>query len=369
MTHLGLSFIWFMTFFAVDAAAENSYFWSPMKFGGGVELQYRWAISQSGQRQNLNLTIEFVEHYDGEYDVVATLTNGKTIVVTEPRVDYLYAWAIGKIQNGPLVATEDNLPMVATANLVASSMAYFWGISRDVEDWRQGFSATHPNFPGMTVTVTSDSCTAAGLTGKVFKLDGAGGAMTACLSPDFGLPLTLTGTNAAGERSEYVLQTHHDRKLVVPKLFHNGEPGGFDNILWGTDIGAVTGLVLHDEESETVTVYRKPGSGLTVWGIPFTSIDYYFKDGKFAKVIGKIDSDEDWGPLKDELFKEYGRAFKETDMFLDEMDSYVWRGEEQTTIRLESPGYDSAVRLEMSFNELAWSEFDSLWDDLFEGNE
>ena len=348
----------------VKSADKAAPFWSPMDFGGGVELQYKWNISQARRKQSLKLTLEFRERYDGNYDVAATLKNGKIRTVTESNVPFPITWAMGKMDSGQVVPTEENLPMVSAANLAVTSMMFFSGISRDKQAWERGFSTALPKLPDTTFTATTTKCSAAGLKGKIMKVKSPQGTVSACISPQAGLPLTFRSSGNSGDVSEYILQSYRSRKLNIPALFHKGEPDGFGGIKWGKDAAKVRGLVFRKEESPGVKIYRNKNDKLWRWGVPFVGMDYYFTDGKFSHVIGKVTKGTNWELLKEALFKEYGKAYKESDLYFDGTESYVWEGIDETSIFINYVNRDGVGTMTISSLDMMWGEFDSLFDDL-----
>ncbi len=353
-----------MSHAAVRSVGKTSYFWSPMDFGGGVELQYKWNISQAGRKQSLKLTLEFRERYDGNYDMVATLKNGKTRTVTEPNVPFPITWAMSKMDSGQVIPTEENLPMVSAANLAVTSMMFFSGISRDKQAWEKGFSTALPKLPGTIFTATTTKCSAAGLKGKIMNVKSPQGTASACISPQSGLPLTFRSQGVSGEFSEYILEKYQSRKLKIPALFHKGEPDGFGGIKWGAEAAKVKGLVFQSEESPGVKIYRKKKESLWHWGVPFVGMDYYFTDGKLSHVIGKVTKGKNWELLKEALFKEYGKAYKESDLYFDGTESYVWDGIDETNIFIKYVNRDGVGTMTISSLDMMWGDFDSLFDDL-----
>ena len=362
--------------FARDSNTNStSYFWSPLEFGGGVELQYQWKVAEPGREQDLELILRFEEKYDGAYDVTATLRDGVTHYppVTERRVSSLFSWAMEKVETGQVEPTRHNLSMVAAANLVVPALMYFSGISTDQDAWTQGFSMKHPNQPEMRFTATTTACSAAGISGQIMSVESPQGVISACLSSHSGLPLVLRSSAASGEFSEFVLESYESRKLIVPALFHKGEPEGFKDIKWGTHHEDALGLVPYysSDDAEGVTMYRRTGtvygrshSPRRFLGVQFKRIEYYFVDDKFSSAVGKVASGENWHRLNEALILEYGQPFQESDFYLDGTEVLSWPGAEHTSIYTELAYGDDEGTMTISSVSKLREIFDDLFDDL-----
>ena len=63
------------------------------------------------------------------------------------------------------------------------------------------------------------------------------------------------------------------------------EPEGFRGIVWGTEIGDLSGFTLIRREPRFggMDVYSREGEKLSAWGAPVGAIEYFFRKGKFYR--------------------------------------------------------------------------------------
>ncbi len=349
---------------AVRVAKPKKPFWKPMDFGGGVLLDYDWVISQAGHKQQMKLTLEFVERYGYDYDVKATLNDNKNGTVTESKVGYLFSWALAKLEGRALVPTQQNLPMVSATGLVIPTIMLFFPTSTGDLDWEKGFTKIHPNIPGSTIKRTGRDCSSGGLKGKLVNIKSPQGTASACISGKSGLPLTIMSKSAAGDFSRYTLTKFESRKLKILPLFHAGEPDGFDGIKWGTLKKKVKGLKFLRDDSIDGKIYKKKKGNLRQWGVPFETLEYHFWDGKFSQIIGKVRGEYNWELLKKTMFNKFGNGFMEKMILLDGVEGYVWEGKD-TSISIERPDRSNEGEITITSLEMMWGDTDELLKDLF----
>ncbi len=349
---------------AVRVAKKKEPYWKPLEFGGGVLLDYDWVISQAGRKQQMKLTLEFVERYGYDYDVLATLSDSRNGTVTESRVGDLFSWALAKLEAGPLAPTQQNLPMVSATGLVVPTVMLFFPTSTGDLDWEKGFTKIHPGIPNSTITGTGKDCSSGGLKGKLVNITSPQGTASACISRKSGLPLTMTSKSAAGDFSRYTLIKYESRKLKVPPLFHAGEPDGFGGIKWGTLKKKVKGLKFLRDDSLDGKIYKKKKGNLRQWGVPFETLEYHFWDGKFSQITGKVRGESNWELLKKTLFNKFGNGFMDKSIYLDGVEGYAWRGND-TSISIERPDRSDEGKMTISSINMMWGDTDELLKELF----
>ena len=89
-----------------------------------------------------------------------------------------------------------------------------------------------------------------------------------------------------------------------------GEPEGFRDIPWGTEIAGLKDMTPvggPSENTEGLTVYTRHHESLTIDGIPLKRIEYEFEHGRFCRAIAILEGGLGEAlKLKDNLFKAYG---------------------------------------------------------------
>ncbi len=349
----------------VKAVKTKEPFWKPLDFGGGVSLDYDWVISQAGRKQQMKLTLEFRERYGYDYDVLATLNDNWSGTVTDSKVGDLFSWSLDKLEKGPMVPTQQSMPMVSATGLVVPTIMLFFPTSTKDLDWNKGFTMAHPNMPNSTITGTGKDCSAGGLTGKLVNITSPQGTASACISRKSGLPLTMMSKSAAGDFSQYTLTRYESRKLKIAPLFYAGEPDGFGGTKWGTRKKKVKGLKFLREDSLDGKIYRKKKDNLRPWGVLFETLEYYFWDGKFSQVKGKVRGEDNWELLKKALFDKFGYGSMEKIPILDGVEGYAWTGKD-TSISIERADRSDEGKMTISSIDLMWGDADELLKELFE---
>lgn len=351
-------------FTGVKVATKKTPYWKPLDFGGGVLLDYDWVISQAGQKQQMKLTLEFVERYGYEYDVRATLNDDRASTVTESKVGDLFSWSLAKVKRGPLVPTRQNLPMISATGLVVPTIMLFFPTSTGDLDWEKGFTKKHPNMPDSIITGTKKECSAVGLTGKIVKIKSPQGTASACIASKSGLPLTLMSKSATGDYSRYTLIKYESRKLKILPLFHAGEPEGFGGIKWGTEKKKARGLKFLRDDSLDGKIYRKKKDNLRPWGVPFETLEYHFWDKKFSQVTGKVRGETNWELLKKAMFGKFGHGYMDKSILLDGVEGYNWKGSD-TNISIERADGSDEGKMTITSMDMMWGDADELFKDLF----
>jgi hypothetical protein len=338
-----------------------------MRLEGDVELVYELTAPQTLQDRSLRLTIEFLESLAGTYHLkLTTRINDKEQTHTERNLSDPFVWAIEQISRGPIDPSEENLPLALTQDLVVSSVMLFHGVFKEPSEWESGFSVPHPapQLSESRFVATTERCEEAGIEGKTMRVTGELGSAVACISPSHGLPLKLSKTSSTFGTQEYRLVSYRIKPLELKPTFYQGEPKGFDEISWGTNIAEVKGLNLKARPHEAVAIYQRIDRRKRFWGVRFDTVDYRFERERFVGVVAKLKGGESWASLLESLHQQYGRSERLRSQVLDGSDQFLWSTDTTTQITIDYPGDDGNITVRMSSVELGWHAWDDVLDDL-----
>ncbi len=138
------------------------------------------------------------------------------------------------------------------------------------------------------------------------------------------------------------------------------EPDGFRDIKWGTEISTLKGMekTEQDKSSNSGTVwYRREGDALAIGKAKLENIFYSFWMGNFESVWIDIKGKENFEAVKEELFKQFGKAleFNESMKNVDKMEGreqsathhagelYAWWGKNADMLLIYSKERDKGT--------------------------
>lgn len=112
--------------------------------------------------------------------------------------------------------------------------------------------------------------------------------------------------------------------VLVSAPFAQAEPNsssnkwaGFRGLKWGSSINTATKMVLEKDGGDT-KIYVREGDALKIGGATLTSIYYEYYKGRLAAVLVCAEGRENWEPLKDAVFANWGEGF------LIRQNRYAW---------------------------------------------